>query len=180
MCYRIKIVAFIIITFTCCTNKISTQEKFVKKNRYTNFSIFKNWEIEPRDRSQSTAFLMKYITPFSSDTNNDKISLLVYAQIYSSDSNIYNTSITDINKYRFCKKHCISFEDFNKYIDSVFSQFMKLNINSISGGKGVYIINIDENKKLLKYDTAQSDSVLIRLNTLGYEKIMPEWYYKIQ
>lgn len=168
------------MTFTCCTNKINTQEKFVKKNRHTNFSIFKDWEIEPRDKSQLNAFLMKYITPFISETSNDKISLIVYAQINSSDSNIYNTSITDINKYRFCKKHSISFEDFNEYIDSVFTQFKKLNINSISGGKGVYMINIDENKKLLKYDKAQSDSVLIRLDTLGYEKITPEWYYKFQ
>lgn len=180
MCYRIKIVALIIMTFTSCTNKTSTQEKFVKKNMHTDFSIFKNWEIEPRDRSKSTAFLMKYITSIDSDTIDDKISLVVYAQIYNTDSPIYNTSITDINKYRFCESQSIIYEDFNEYIDSVFSQFMKLNINSISGRNGIYMINIDENVKLLKYDAVQSDSVLLRLHTLGYEKITPEWYYRIQ
>ena len=178
MYYRIKIAAVMLMTFTCCTNKKSIQEKFVERNRHTNFSIFKDWEIQPRDENQSTAFLMKYITPFISDTCNDKISLIVYAQINSSDSNIYKISITDINKYRFCKKNSIIFDNLNEYIDSVFTQFKELNINSINGGKGVYIINVDETTNLLKYDKPQADSVLIRLNTLGYKNITPEWFYK--
>jgi hypothetical protein len=94
MQFRIKIALFTFMTFTCCTSNMSIQKKFVERNGHINFAVFKGWDIEPRDENRSTAFFMKYVVPFISDTSNDKISLIVYAQIYSSDSTIYNISIS--------------------------------------------------------------------------------------
>lgn len=178
MNYKIIITAILFMTFSRCLNKTSMQERFVEKYEYSDFSIFEDWQIEPREGDRSTDFLMRYISPVISDTVNDAISILVYAQIFSSDSNVYNITVNDFDKYRFCNKNDVSLNNFNEYIDSVFVQFKKLNINSIWGGKGGYEINLHKNKKLLKYDETPSDSVLIRLDSLGYEKITPKWFYK--
>ena len=176
---KIALVVLTTITIACCTNKISKQEKFVENNKLANFSLFKDWEIEPRDENHPSAFLMKYVTPYIADTINDKISLIVYAQILSPDSNMYNISITDVNKYRFCEKNSINLSRFDEYIDSVFTRFKELNINSINGKGGVYIITIDGDVKILKYDTLQTDSIIMRLDTLGYKKIDTDWFYKL-
>jgi hypothetical protein len=177
---KIALIVLITITIACCTNEISKQEKFVENNQHTNFSIFRDWEIEPRDENHSSGFLMKYVIPYVADTINDKISLIVYAQILSADSNRYNISITNMNKHRFCEKKCINLSRFDEYIDSVFTRFKELNISSINGKGGVYIINISSDVKILKYDTLQSDSIIMRLESLGYKRIDTDWFYKSQ
>ena len=178
MNYKIMITAILFMTFSCCLNKTSMQERFVEKYEHSDFSIFEDWQIEPREGDRSTDFLMRYVFPVISDTVNDAISMLVYAQIFSSDSNVYSITVNDFDKYRFCNKNDISLNNFNGYIDSVFVKFKKLNINSISAKKGVYKFRLKKDKLLLKYDESLSDVFLLRLDSLGYEKIASKWFYK--
>jgi len=158
-----------------CNNRICQQSKLIEKSKNTNFKIFEFWDIEPRDEMSSSAYLMKYVAPYS----NEQISMVVYAVNHSPDSNEYKLSIKEVNRTRFCYKNGILDNQIDNYIDSVFTSFIKLNVSSLQCKQGVCLIKLG-NCTLLNYELEPTESVIAKLDTLGYYKISPGWYGKIK
>lgn len=180
MKYSNNIASLLILTLLLigCNNRICPQSKLIEKSKKTNFKIFEFWDIEPRDEMSSSAYLMKYVAPYSIDSN-EQISLVVYAVNHSPDSNEYKFSITEVDRTRFCYKNGILDSQIDNYIDIVFTSFIKLNISSLQRKQGVCLIKLG-NCTLLNYELEPAESVIAKLDTLGYYKISSGWYGKIK